>query len=118
MTGEELLVHVAHVAAHRFGLVVWQWLPGPCSGHAPDSLHYQRFRAAPHRGRAFDAYRSSLRQARYARWLRRTHKHRLTECIYNGRFTKVSIHQGHDVPPSFWGSATWTAHRNHVHVGI
>ena len=122
LTDEQMLVHLAKVAQQRFKLTVWQWKPGPCAGHAPGSLHYQCF---PHTnvGRAFDAYAPMnplglLRMARYARWLRKAHKARLTEGIFNGRFTRLSVKHGRDVAPSFWGTATWRAHTNHVHVGI
>jgi hypothetical protein len=122
LSDKELLIHLAHVAEHRFGLTVWQWLPGPCHGHAPGSLHYQTFPAS-RVGRAFDAcapmtWRGRRRMARYARWVKRTHGSRLTEGIYNGAYTKLSIKRGHTYSPSIWGAQTWAAHRNHVHVGI
>jgi hypothetical protein len=121
MTDVQLLRHIADVARHRFGLHVWQWLPGPVGGHSATSLHYQAFPA--HRtGRAFDAYGTGvlgrLREARFARWLKKSHKARLTEGIYHGRWTTLSIKRGHTVPSSYWGLATWDAHKTHVHVAI
>lgn len=117
MTDEQLMKHIVRVARTKYRLHVWQWLPQHVGGHSAHSLHYQKF-PGTNTGRAFDAYRTSLSQARYARWLRRHHKARLTEVIYNGLWTKVSIKNGRDVPHSTWGAATWQAHTNHVHVGI
>ncbi|MGZ6587117.1 MAG: hypothetical protein ACXVHX_22740 [Solirubrobacteraceae bacterium] len=117
LSDERLLIHIAYVARTRFRLNVWQWLPGHVGAHAPGSLHGQRFPGS-NVGRAFDAYSYAIRMARFARWVRRAHGHRMTEVIYNGRFTKVSIKHGQTVSPSFWGAETWAEHRNHVHIGI
>jgi hypothetical protein len=87
------------------------------SGHSPTSLHEQTFPGTKV-GRAFDAYRSSIPQARYARHLRRHYVPLLTEAIYNGRWTKLSIKDGKHVDPSYWGADVWAAHRDHVHVAI
>ncbi len=116
-TDEELLRHLAYVARHKFSLTVWQWKPGHVGQHAPGSLHYLTF---PHSstGRAFDAYGTPHNMARYARWLRRWHRRRLTEAIFNGRYTRLSIKGGVTVAPWFWGATTWAEHNNHVHVGI
>lgn len=122
LTDEQLLRHLAYQARHRFKLTVWQWLPGHVSGHAPGSLHYLTFPGS-RTGRAFDAYapmtwRGRWRMARYARWLRRRHRSRLTEGIYNGAHTKLSVGHGRNVGSYYWGAQTWAAHRNHVHCGI
>lgn len=121
LSDEQLLKHLAYVARVRFKLTVWQWKPGPCGTHARNSLHYLTFPGTDV-GRAFDAYGvgaiGRLRMARYARWLRKAHRARLTETIYNGCFTKVSIAHGTNVSPSYWGATTWREHNNHVHVGI
>jgi hypothetical protein len=117
MTDEQLLKHIARVAHDRFHLTVWQWLPGHVGTHAPGSLHRQTY-PGTNVGRAFDAYGSFLQMARFARWVRKAHRARMTEVIYNGRFTNVSIKRGHDVPASFWGATTWAEHNNHTHIGI
>jgi hypothetical protein len=117
LTDEQLLKHLAYVARHRFGLTVWQWKPGAVGTHAPGSLHYLTF-AGSNIGRAFDAYGRFLRMARFARWVRKAHGDRLTEGIYNGRFTKLSIKRGRYLNPVYWGAVTWAEHRNHVHIGI
>jgi hypothetical protein len=112
-----MLKHLAEVAAHKFGLTVWQWLPGPVGHHAAASLHYQRYPDGI--GRAFDAYGKRWRMGRYVRWLKRTgHWKRLSEGIYNGYVQKLSVKNHKRVPSSFWGAETWKAHRGHIHLGI
>src|SRR5690242_3343921 len=118
MTDEQMLRHLA-AEARRRGLTVWQWLPGHVGTHAANSLHNQTYPGTKV-GRAFDAYGSYLRMARYARWLRKFHRRRLTEGIFNGRvpISRLSVKSGGNVRPSFWGVETWREHKNHVHVGI
>lgn len=121
LTDEQMLKHLAEVARSRFKLNVWQWKPGAVgSGHAKGSLHNLTFHDGV--GRAFDAYGTGvvgrLRMARYARWLKRAHKARLTEGIFNGRWTHLSVKHGKTVAPSYWGASTWAEHDGHVHVAI
>lgn len=118
MTGEKLLVHLADVAKNRYHLTVWQWLPGHVGGHAANSLHNKTF---PHseKGRAFDAFGSWINMYRFARHIRRSHPN-VTEGIWNSgtKLGYLSRKNGQHVKPSFWGSATWKAHKGHVHVGV
>lgn len=121
MTDKELLVHLAKVARTKYKLTVWQWLPGHVGSHAPGSLHGLTFPGS-HVGRAFDAYGSRWRMARFARHCKKVHGERLTEGIFNygrlGSRWNLSIKHGHHVSPAYWGPVTWTNHKNHVHVGI
>lgn len=118
-----LLRHLARVARGApYRMHVWQWLPGNVGAHSAGSLHNRVF-VETNIGRAFDAYSNgrigkSLTMAVYARHLRKHYRSQLTECIYNGRWTKVSIKSGQNVHPSYWGKATWDAHKSHVHVAI
>lgn len=107
--GEALLKHLAYVARDGFGVTVWQWLPGHVGSHSEHSLHNQRFPDGV--GKAFDAYGPNMRG--FARWCDR-YAPQLDELIFN---PGVSRKNGVRVPTSYWGSETWLAHTNHVHVG-
>jgi hypothetical protein len=52
---------------------------------------------------------------RFCDWALRTHERELAELIHN---PGASVKSGKRVPASFWGSVTWSAHRNHVHLAI
>lgn len=115
VTGEQRLKHIAHVAAHTYGLTVWQWLPGPVGGHSSTSYHFRVFPDGT--GKAFDVYGPRWRMARFLRWLRRSGQHaHLSEGIFNGRVYKLSVLHGAHVPSSLWGETTWRNHRNHIHI--
>lgn len=116
MAGKALLDHLQALAG-RYGLTVWQRLPGQVGHHAPGSLHYMTF-PGTNSGRAFDAYGPAWRMRAYAWHLRVFYKTRLAEGIYSGaqRGRNLSVKHGRNVPASYWGDATWSGHANHVHV--
>lgn len=148
LTGESLLKFIGKRAREKpFHLHVWQWaghpLPvGQNGGHSANSLHFQKF--ADGIGRAFDAYSAqthktsgnelskkagvsphkwlvaTVRMGLYARAVRRAHGPHMTELIHNSPIPglSASIKNGVKRDPSFWGSTTWNAHRNHVHAAV
>lgn len=75
--------------------------------HSPGSLHYAH--------RAADITGTEQAMRRFCDWALRTHLDELAELIHN---PGASVKNGRRVPSSFWGSATWSAHRNHVHFAI
>ena len=52
---------------------------------------------------------------RAARWADERLAGRLTEGIHN---TGLSVKNGSRVDSSFWGSGTWAAHRDHLHLAV
>ncbi len=52
---------------------------------------------------------------RAARWADERLAGRLAEGIHN---TGLSVKNGSRVNSSFWGSGTWNAHRNHIHLAV
>ena len=118
LEGERLLKAIAHTARTRYGLTVWQWLPGEVGTHAPGSLHGQVF-PGTNVGRAFDAYGSWLRMFRFARWVRKNAP-QVTEGIFNTGLGNgsLSIKHGRRVSAFYWGSVVWAEHKNHVHIGV
>jgi hypothetical protein len=110
-----LLVHVGLMSESRFGLRVAEcdapgaparW--GPVHPvHAPGSLHYAH--------RAADISGPEAQMHKFAAWVGQTHGPQLAELIHN---PGSSVKNGGRVDPSFWGAATWAAHRNHVHVAF
>jgi hypothetical protein len=123
---EALLKNLAKVADRYYALNVWQWLPGHVGNHAPGSLHEQAFPDGV--GKAFDAYTDMVPESRRARmgafahYCAHNYGDRLTELIYNGSHVKVGVKYGRvmwgdHANREFWGSETWDAHANHVHVG-
>lgn len=118
------IIRFANVA-RTYGLKVTEDRDGRvCADcHSAGSLHKELCAPGRKTRRAFDASSSltvvgKLRMARFARHMRANHKEELTEFIYNGRFTHVSIKNGRDVDPSFWGEKTWLAHNNHCHCAV
>jgi hypothetical protein len=82
--------------------------------HATNSLHYL--------GRAVDlAPLGGMTPAniaymnRAAKWINTALSHVLTEGIHN---PGLSVKDKSRVPSSFWGSATWQEHLNHIHLGM
>lgn len=113
--GASLLVRSCSFAETHFGLVVHEcdapgaparW--GPVHRvHAPGSLHYLH--------RAADISGTEQAMRRFSDWTLRKHTQDMAELIHN---PGASVKNGKVVPPLFWGSTTWEAHRNHVHFGI
>jgi hypothetical protein len=121
LRGEQLLNALAHTARTKFGLTVWQWLPGHVGQHAPGSLHGQTF-PGTNVGRAFDAYGPSESMFHFAQWVAH-HTPQVTEGIYQSNYgtnhslsIKNGVRQGD--PVGFWGDAVWAEHTNHVHIGV
>jgi hypothetical protein len=111
--GENLLKDLAHVARYGYNLNVWQWegRTSPVGGHAAHSMHYQRYPDGI--GKAFDAYGTASNMEAFGRWVGR-HAPQVDEGIHNPGLSRKN---GKNVAPSFWGSSTWSAHINHVHLG-
>jgi hypothetical protein len=110
---EKLLERLVHVARYGFNLTVWQ-LKGrtsPVSGHAPGSMHYRTFRDGL--GEAFDAFGAESDMRAFGAFVNRWAP-QVDEGIHNPGLSRKN---GRGVPSSVWGSATWSAHRNHVHIG-
>jgi hypothetical protein len=115
LTGSALLVHFGMEAESAFHLVVnecdapgapTRW--GPVHRvHAPGSLHYAH--------RAADAHGTAAYMEEFGLFLLHHHARQLAELIHN---PGCSVKDGHEVPHSFWGAATWEAHRNHVHFAV
>lgn len=111
--GEALLRLLVHVARRGFGLSVWQWAghTSPVSGHSQHSMHNLRWSDGT--GKAFDAYGSARRMRRFAAWVDR-YAPQVDEGIHNPNLSRKN---GKRVLSSYWGSETWLAHLNHVHIG-
>lgn len=75
--------------------------------HVSNSYHYL--------GRAVDIAGPSQVMNQAAKWIEENLGHVLTEGIHN---PGLSIKDKHSVPSSFWGSETWAAHANHIHVAV
>jgi hypothetical protein len=113
--GGGLLVRLCHRAEDHFGLDINEcnaagaparW--GPVHPvHAQHSLHYA--------GRAADIVGPEQNMRRFARWVARKHAPKLAELIHK---PGASIKNGQQVPPSFWGTVTWNAHGDHVHLAV
>lgn len=112
LTGQAGIVNVGKLAQKLGGT------PGehPAFGgvhpvHAPNSLHNSG-RAVDvtfPKPQGMDAFANML-VAQYG-------AQAFTELIWNGPHP-VSIKNGRQVPPSFWGASTWANHKDHVHIGI
>jgi hypothetical protein len=111
--GEDLLRILAHVARYGFHQTVWQWRgrTTPVSGHSAHSMHNETYPDG--RGKAFDTFGRPQDMAAFAAWCDQ-YAPQLDELIHN---PNASRKNGRRVAPSFWGSQTWAAHVNHVHVG-
>jgi len=109
------LVALGHAAEDMFGLSV-----GECSApgaparwgpvapvHATKSLHYD--------GRAFDAGGSTAAMAEFAAWVAENYTGSIAELIHN---PTGSVKDGQRVDAGFWGSTTWAAHANHIHLAL
>lgn len=109
------LVALGHAAEDVFGLHV-----GECSApgaperwgpvapvHATKSLHYE--------GRAFDAGGSPRAMAEFAAWVTENYTGSIAELIHN---PTGSVKNGQRVDAGFWGSSTWAAHANHIHLAL
>ena len=76
--------------------------------HAPDSLHY--------RGEAVDlASGDTAYMNEVGKWVGAHLTKYLTEGIHN---PTLSVKDGKAVSSSYWGSATWAEHLNHIHIGV
>jgi hypothetical protein len=76
--------------------------------HAAGSLHYL--------GRAADLAGSAQLMAHAVAWIKSSGTGALlTEGIHN---PGLSIKNQKNVPASFWGSVTWAAHKNHIHLAV
>lgn len=75
--------------------------------HVSDSLHYQ--------GRAVDLDGSAAEMNKAAKWINRYLAKSLSEGIHN---PGLSVGEKKHVPSSYWGSETWQAHRDHIHLGV
>ena len=108
------LVDLGLVAEQRFGLRVAEcshpdaparW--GPVGGHSPNSLHFQH--------RAFDASGGTSAMREFAAWVAENHTPSVAELIHN---PSGSVKNGQRVDAGFWGSDTWAAHADHVHLAV
>ena len=110
-----LLVALCKKAENHFGLHIGEcdapgapdrW--GPVHHvHATHSLHYAH--------RAADISGLSQSMIRFTRWVARNHTPQLAELIHN---PGGSIKNRQVVNPTFWGTTTWNAHKDHVHLAI
>lgn len=74
--------------------------------HASGSLHYT--------GQAVDLVGSALRAA--SEWIKSSGLYKaLAEGIHN---PNLSVEDGNFISPSYWGSATWADHTDHIHLGV
>lgn len=100
---------VAHIAAlimAEFHDVVVSSTTGGV--HAAGSYHY--------RGEAVDLIApTAARMNEVGAWVARELGPHLTEGIHN---STLSIKNGRQVPPSFWGPTVWSEHLNHIHVAV
>lgn len=75
--------------------------------HTSGSYHYLG------RGVDLGGPREIMQQA--ARWIAEHLSHVLTEGIHN---PGLSVKNKQHVPSSFWGTETWAAHGNHIHIAV
>ena len=75
-------------------------------GHAPGGLHPQ--------GRAMDFSGDTIKMTQLAATLARTNPAQL---IWSGPGPQSMASGQHVDPIEYWGQATWSNHRDHVHVG-
>ncbi len=74
--------------------------------HAANSYHYK--------GQAVDLAGGNMNAA--AEWIKQSSLYRaLAEGIHN---PNLSVEGGKLVPSSYWGSETWAAHANHIHLAV
>jgi peptidoglycan hydrolase-like protein with peptidoglycan-binding domain len=73
--------------------------------HAKQSFHYQ--------GRAVDLAGPDM--DRISVWIAENLTPRLAEGIHN---PTLSVKDSRHASPDIWGSATWAAHRNHIHLAV
>jgi hypothetical protein len=64
-------------------------------------------------GQAFDAFGAESDMRAFGAFVDRWAP-QVDEGIHNPGLSRKN---GNAVPASFWGSATWSAHHNHVHIG-
>lgn len=110
-----LLVTLCHRAEDHFGLRIAECdAPGAPAAwgpvhhvHAAHSLHYAH--------RAADISGLSQNMIRFTTWVAANHGPRLAELIHN---PGGSIKNGQTVNSTFWGTTTWNAHANHVHLAV
>ncbi len=89
----------------RFPLAVTSTTDGT---HAAGSYHY--------RGQAVDLSADPQTMLRAAAWIRSSGAYRsLAEGIHN---PNLSVSAGQFVSPSYWGSATWADHADHIHLAL
>lgn len=75
--------------------------------HATDSYHYKK--------RAVDISGSPQEMHQAAAWIGKHLTHVLVEGIHN---PNLSVKNHKAVSASFWGSETWAAHANHIHLAV
>jgi len=75
--------------------------------HVSGSYHYK--------GRAVDLGGSPQEMLKAAAWIGKNLTHILTEGIHN---PNLSVKYQKTVPSSYWGSETWAAHANHIHLAV
>jgi hypothetical protein len=75
--------------------------------HVSGSYHYE--------GRAVDLVADSSYMDNAAQWIANNLTSQLTEGIHN---PGLSVKNGQTVPSSYWGSATWAEHVNHIHLAV
>lgn len=100
------VIAAAQAIMSRFpGLTITSSTTG---GHASGSYHYL--------GEALDISGASGVMNAAAGWVNSSGLFRsLAEGIHN---PNLSVKFGRQVPPSFWGGATWGEHTNHIHVAV
>lgn len=96
---------VAAIVLTRFpGLTITSTTGGT---HADNSFHYK--------GRAVDIGGSQSEMDKAARWINRYLSKTLEEGIHN---PGLSVKEKKHVSASFWGSETWGAHHDHIHLAV
>lgn len=96
---------VAAIVLTRFpGLTITSTTGGT---HASNSFHYK--------GRAVDIGGSQAEMDKAARWIKKYLTKSLEEGIHN---PGLSVDSKKQVPSSFWGSETWAAHHDHIHLAV
>jgi SLT domain-containing protein len=77
-------------------------------GHAANSYHYK--------GEAVDIASGDYGyMTKAAAWIKQKMGRNLTEGIHN---PNLSVKDGKNVAPSFWGTTTWANHANHIHLAV
>jgi hypothetical protein len=94
----------ATVLAHWPKLVITATTNGT---HVSGSYHYK--------GRAVDLGGDTQYMHEAAAWIKQHLIAKLTEGIHN---PNLSVKYKVPVPTSYWGSETWAAHANHIHLAV